>query len=136
MPLKLTLRINLAWACVMALASLALIVPGASVSQWLAFVLLLVYVGVSFAALRRRSWALLISIGVAVVLLIRWLPMVLINFGMYFQDDRLYVDSPATIFIVAIYALLFALPALILCVLYAVQWRKVTSLVRHGVGYR
>ena len=129
MPLKLTLRLNLAWACLMLLAFLVLVVLGPSIPRLIVFVAALGYVGVSLAALHRSGWALLASVGVAAVLLARELPMVFVNFRMYIDDHSLYLDSPGTILIVAINALLFVIPALMLLILYVVQWRKVVALV-------
>ena len=111
-------------------AFMVLAVFGPSTPRFVAVLVTLAYLGVAFAALRRTVWALLISIGAAAILLVRWLPMVVTNFYMYLDDHPLYVDSPGTIFIVAINALLFALPAALLLILYLVQWRKVVSLIR------
>jgi hypothetical protein len=114
----------------MLMAFMALVVFGPTVPRLVVFVVALAYVGVSLTALRSKVWALLVSIGVAAMLLARWLPMVIINFRMYLDDHPLYVDSPATILIVGINALLFVVPATLLLLFYLIQWRKVVSFVR------
>jgi hypothetical protein len=106
-----------------------LAVLGPSWARAIVFAITLAYVGISVAALRRKAWAVFIAIGVAAILLARWLPMVVVNLRMYFEDHPVYIDSPGTILVVAIYSLLFALPALILLLLYLVQWRQVVALL-------
>lgn len=118
----------------MLLAFTGLVAFGPSFPRFVVFVVALTYVGVSFVALRGRVWALLTSIGVAAVLLVRWLPMVVTNFRMYLEDHPLYLDSPGTILIVAINAVLFVIPALLLLLLYLFQWRKVVSLIRYSAS--
>lgn len=124
MPLKNTLRFNLAWSIAMAMAFALLFIGAASLPRFAVIVLAVLYVCVSIAAIRLMRWCLLTVILVAVLLTIRWLPMVLMNFWMFFTDHPLYIDSPATILIVGMNALLFAFPGLLLFSLYVVQWRS------------
>ena len=125
MPLRNTLRLNLAWSILMAMAFAALFIGSASSPRFVVLTLTIAYVGISTAAFRLKRWSLTAVILVAVLLTIRWLPMVIINFWMFFTRHPLYTDSPATIIIVAINALLFALPGLLLVSLYSLQWRSV-----------
>ena len=81
------------------------------------------YFVVAMQTLRHKRWAIVISILVAFLLMIRWLPMVIINSLMFITGDELYLNSPATIFIVFIDAILFAIPSTVLSVIYAVKYK-------------
>jgi hypothetical protein len=109
----------------MAMAFAALFFGSASSPRFVVLTLTIAYVGISMAAFRLKRWSLTAVILVALLLTIRWLPMVIINFWMFFTRHPLYTDAPATIIIVAINALLFALPGLLLVSLYSLQWRSV-----------
>jgi hypothetical protein len=130
MPLKFTLRLNLGWSCLLLAAFLTLAVLGPTIPRVVLLIAPLAFGGITWLALRGRVWALLLVIGAAVIVLARWLPMVIVNVDMFLRDDPLYLDSPATILIVAIYAVLLVGPALILVMLYLVQWRKVLAAIR------
>ena len=125
MQLKRTLQLNVAWASLMWLAFLILFVGSPNVLRASLLVALSAFIAVAFLAVRGNRWALALSICVAVLLLVRWLPMVVVNFWMFFTNHPLYLDSPATIFIVGINAILFAIPATILVALLSFQWRQV-----------
>ena len=62
-----------------------------------------------------------VALVVPVVICARWLPMVALNLVAFARDDPLYLDSPGTIFIVAIDALVLIVPSLILIALF---WRQ------------
>lgn len=78
----------------------------------------LAYCGISQIARTSKPWAIGICILIAFLSMIRWLPMVILNLGMFIGRHPLYLDSPATIFIVAIYACLFAFPPTALSIMY------------------
>lgn len=88
------------------------------------------YVVIAVFTLLGKRWAWGISVIVAFSLMIRWLPMVLINAWMFISGHELYQDSPATIFIVLLYAVLFAIPATFLCGLYIWQRKRIWQLIR------
>jgi len=81
----------------------------------------------------RVAWV--VALVTPVVICARWLPMVLVNVVAFVRDDPLYLDSPATIFIVAIDALILLVPSLVLIALF---WRERTALqalfIAHGTG--
>jgi len=129
MQLKRTLQLNVAWASLMWLAFFILFVSAPSVPRAAILVALSAFIAVAFLAVRGSRWALVLSICVAVLLLVRWLPMVVVNFWMFFTNHPLYLDSPATIFIVGINAMLFAIPAAILLTLASLQWRQVKEVL-------
>ena len=83
------------------------------------------YSVVAIQALRHKRWAIIISIIVAFLLMIRWLPMVIMNGWMFITGDELYLDSPATIFIVLIYTVLFAIPSTVLSVIYTFKYKTI-----------
>lgn len=82
------------------------------------------YVASSIAALRGYRWAVVLAVVVSTLLLIRWLPMVVVNFWMFISGHELYQDSPATIFIVAAYAVVFAIPSVAVCTLLALSRKE------------
>lgn len=90
------------------------------------------YTFISFYTLAGRRWAIVVSIIAAILLMVRWLPMVAVNIWMFITGHPLYQDSPGTIFIVAIYAVIFAIPSTLLCGLYLAQRRTVWKLLRHS----
>ncbi len=94
--------------------------------QGLPFLLLtVVYLSACIRAWGSSRIAWVIALVVPVVICARWLPMVAINLFAFVRDDPLYLDSPGTIFIVAIYALLLVIPSLVLLVLF---WLKRAAL--------
>ncbi len=92
----------------------------------------LCYIVVSIFALIGKRWAIGFSVLTAILLMLRWLPMVTINTWMFLSGHELYRDSPATILVVLSYALVFALPATVLCVLYIFQRKNVLRVIRHS----
>ncbi len=75
------------------------------------FVAALVYLAVSFLAIRKNRVAVILVFIFSGLFMLRWLPMVMFNFYLMGIDDPVYLDSPATGVIVIIYALLFAFPS-------------------------
>ena len=71
----------------------------------------------------RVAW--LIAVLVPLIFCARSLTMVARDVVAFAKDDPLYLDSPATIYIVVVYALLFVLPSLILIALF---WRQRSAL--------
>lgn len=135
MRLNQTLQLNVAWAGLMWLAFAYLLISSPTGPRAVVVAALSVFVAVAFLALRGKRWALLFSLCVAILLLVRWLPMVVVNFWMFFTDHPLYLDSPATIFVVAVNAMLFAVPALVLVGLFSAQWRQVREALRANVPH-
>jgi hypothetical protein len=66
------------------------------------------------------------------MVMVLWLPMVAMNAFMFISGHELYKDSPATILIVLSYAIVFAMPATTLCVLYLVHRKNIWRLIRYG----
>lgn len=130
--LTITLYLNLAWSFLMLIAFGLLALFGPNMSRSVIFLASGLYAANSFFALHRRRAALIINVVVAALLLIRWLPMVSLNFYMFASGHELYLDSPATIFVVAIYAILFAFPACLLCSLYFIQRKVLLEAIRIG----
>lgn len=127
--MKYALIINIVWSLLMTVAFSYLLIGSYSHIRAAIVFLCIGYVIIAFQAFFKKRWALLISLLVVVLVLLRWLPMVILNFWMFYSEDALYVDSPATIFIVLIYTVLWVLPATILCLLYLYNWRTVWQLI-------
>jgi hypothetical protein len=92
------------------------------------------YAVISFFALVGKRWAIGISVIIAILLMIRWLPMVAINTWMFMSGHELYQDSPATILVVLSYGVVFAIPSTILCGLYLVQRKQIWGILRNGAS--
>jgi len=61
---------------------------------------------------RSKRWAWWASGIPMTIFLALSVPMVVYNCYLFITNDDLYLDSPATIFVVAIYTILFVIPAL------------------------
>lgn len=130
MQLKRTLQINVAWAFLMWLAFCILFVGAPSVPRAIMVLVLSIFIAITFFAVCGSRWALILSIGVAATLFVRWLPVVIVNFWMFFTNHPIYLDSPLTILIAGIYAILFAIPSTLLVILFTLQWRQVKDALR------
>lgn len=75
------------------------------------------YAALSLAAFRRKRWATYLALLPPVLSLLAVGPNVVYNFYAFLTDDPLYLDSPGTIFIVGIEAIIFIIPAIIILVL-------------------
>ncbi|MGH8243648.1 MAG: hypothetical protein ACRETY_09890 [Steroidobacteraceae bacterium] len=89
------------------------------------------FVVTSRVALRNRRWAICLAVFIAMLVMVWWLPMVIVNIWMFLSGHELFKDSPATIFIVLVGAILFAIPATILCVLYVLNRNELLLLLRN-----
>lgn len=122
--MKTTFQINLGWSFLMLVWFAYLALGRYSHSRGVMLALATVYAIVAIFTLRQQRRAVAVSVVVASILMVRWLPMVGVNFWMFITRNELYQDSPATIFIVAVYALVFAVPATLLCTLYFMKRRN------------
>lgn len=114
----------------MAGAFLYLVLGRYSEPRAVLLVICLVYIAISLFALAGKRWAIVMCIMVALLLTIRWVPMVAINAWMFATGHELYRDSPATILVVLSYAIVFAIPSLILCVLYFFQRKHIWKILK------
>ena len=126
------MRLNIAWSVLLLLAFASLFVLGPTVPRALAVVAAVAYLAASRSALRGNRLAVAVTIVASVWFAVRWAPMVGLNAWMFATDHPLYLDSPGTILIVAIHAVLFALPGASLVLLYLFQWRNVRRLLAGG----
>jgi hypothetical protein len=130
MPIVLT--INLVWSIVMLAAFTLLYVGAPDAPREMLLVLGLANATLAAVARRRNRWGIAGSVAVAALAALRWVPMAVYNWRMFFDGHKLYSDSPGTIIIVAVYSLLFAIPATVLLVGYALNSRALLLLfVRH-----
>jgi hypothetical protein len=86
--------------------------------------LAILYLGVAILALRGWRLAFALSVAVALLETVWGLPTFVLNVAMFITGHELYRHSPATIIIVLIDGILFAIPALVLCIVYAFHWRQ------------
>lgn len=133
--LRTAIWINFGWAVLMLVALgvvLFLRLTGGllGLDLVLLFLAALSYAAVAYAAVEEKRWAFAICFLVAVGLLVFWLPWVVLNFHAFVTDDPLYQDSPGTILVVAINALVFCLPALMLVVAYSLRFGLLLRYIR------
>jgi hypothetical protein len=132
MSIKSALRLNVAWAVIMLIAFTLLEIGLHTSARLLMLSLAILYLAVAVLASRGWRSALALSVAVALLEAVWGLPTVVINVWMFVTGDGLYRDSPATILVVLIEAILFAIPASVLCVAYVFQWRQLQSLFVAG----
>jgi len=125
--MKVALTLNVLWSFLMTIAFSYLLIGAYSSLRAILVVLCICYIITAFNALFKKRWAVIISVLVAGLLMFRWLPMVVINIWMFSTGHPLYADSPGTILIVLINAILFAIPSTLLCVFYFVNRKKFGS---------
>lgn len=126
---KATLILNLLWSALILAHTACILLQRGGTGIWLPLALSLAFFLSACAAFHSRL-ALLLVLIFTLLFLLRWLPMVAINIWMFSTDHPLYLDSPATIMIVAVYALLFAIPALIFSIAYLLQWPTLLAALR------
>jgi hypothetical protein len=132
--MKTTMIINFLWSLIMVSAFAYLVHGRYSDPRAILLTLGVAYAVISFFALVGRRWAIGIPVIIAILLMIRWLPMVGINTWMFMSGHELYQDSPATILVVLSYAVVFAIPSTILCSLYLVQRKQIWGILRNGAS--
>lgn len=130
--MKKVLQINLGWSLLMLVWLAYLVLGRYSFLRGVMIALAVIYAIIAILALRQRRWAIVASVIVAAILMIRWLPMVAVNFLMFITRNELYRGSPATILVVAAYALVFAFPATLLCTLFFVKRRDLRLMLQSG----
>jgi hypothetical protein len=117
--------IQLAWAGLLVTLLLAGSLSAEVVTGGPFLALAVIYLLACILALGSSRLGWVAALVVPVIICARWLPMVALNVIAFAKDDPLYLDSPGTIYVVGIYALLFVFPALALVTLF---WRHRTTL--------
>jgi len=134
MTLNRVLLGNVIWSVTMLSAFAWLYVASPSDARQTLLLLSTANIGIAFLARQGQRWAIALSIAVATLLFLRWAPVVAINWWMFFTGHQLYRDSPGTILIVGIMTLLFALPATVLLVGYALNRHALAPLFLRTPG--
>jgi hypothetical protein len=93
-----------------------------------------IYLGAALACFANSRIAWIVALALTVLPLLRWTPMIAINFWMFFEGHELYRDSPATIFIVAINAIVFVLPGLLIYICCFVDRKRLFAVLRAPVS--
>lgn len=127
MPLKITFGVSLVWSLVVASHYALLLIGAPSTYRAILLGLAICFAISSIAALQRYRWAVFLVLLFTVAVVVRWSPMVVVNYWLYLMGDSVYLDSPATIQVVNRQALLFVVPAVVLLVQYVYQWRRIRS---------
>lgn len=124
------LKSNSVWSILLVCAFGALAGFAPETGRILLLTLAIGYGGVALLALKKRPWAVGVSIIVAIGACLRWAPVVVLNTWLFVSGDARYRDSPGTIIIVGVYALLFAIPATFLVIGYALRRSDIVVLIR------
>ena len=122
--------IQLLWALFFVLAIGLRAFASGSIAGVFIGVISVAYLAASVACLGNVRIGWFVALVIPILPLLRWTPMVIVNFWMFFTGHELYQDSPATIFIVAMNAFMFVLPGMLIyfCLaldrkrLYPVLW--------------
>ena len=130
--MKAALYVNVAWAFIMVIWFGLLLAGRYSETRALTFGISIAFFVVALLTLSQYRWAAILSVGTAFLVAFRYLPMVMVNALMFVSGHELYRDSPATVFVVLIYAFVFAIPSTVLCLLYIFNYRRFWILVRRG----
>lgn len=77
-------------------------------------VISIVYFVATLACLANSIRGWIVALAFPILPLLRWTPMVVVNTWMFFTGHELYRDSPATIFVVATYAVIFVIPGFLI----------------------
>jgi hypothetical protein len=120
--MRSALRLNLAWSLLMLAAFAALALGTYSNPRGVLFGIAAGYLVASVMALRSHRWAIALVVLAATLVMFCSLPLVVLNTGMFFSGHQLYQDSPGTIFVVLVNAVVFAIPATSICILFV--WRR------------
>jgi hypothetical protein len=76
---------------------------------------------------RGKPWAWWASLAMPVFIVVNTAPNIVYNFILFLRDDPLFQDSPGTIYIVGISALLFLVPAVTLFVMLLAKRRTLLT---------
>lgn len=93
-------------------------------------VISILYLTAAIACLTNSRIGWMIAIVIPVLPLVRWTPMVFVNFWMFFNGHELYQDSPATIVIVAINGFMFVLPGVLIYLCLALDNKRLLTVLR------
>lgn len=93
------------------------------------FVAAIVYLAASFLAVRQNRVAVILVFIFSGIVMLRFLPMVLYNLAMFVFDPPLYQDSPATILVVLVTAMVFAIPATVVSAFFVRYYKDMVSIV-------
>ncbi len=118
--LKLVKAIQIAWSFLLLFVFGMATMRGFGASGKVSYIHLflavvaMVYVGAAFLCQYNNYIAWWVALPIPALLLFMYLPPVFHNFAMFLTGHELYLDSPATVFIVLIYALVLVMPALLI----------------------
>lgn len=93
-------------------------------------VISILYLAAAIACLKNSRIGWVIAIVIPILPLVRWAPMVFVNFWMFFNGHELYQDSPATIFIVAMNAFMFVIPGVLIYLCLALDNKRLLTVLR------
>jgi hypothetical protein len=110
------------WACLLGLVASYWLSRGGTTPGLVLFGLIALYVLVIISLQKRRPWAWWLCWIPPIVSLALAAPNVIYNVVLFVKRDPLYLDSPGTILIVAVNAILFVIPPL--CVLVMLPLKR------------
>jgi len=93
------------------------------------FVTSVIYAALSIAAFQGQRWAWWLTLVPPALVAICVGPWALYNFYAFLTDHPLYLDSPVTIFVVAINSIVLLVPAVLVLVLMVVSRKRPNNTV-------
>jgi hypothetical protein len=108
------------WAILLGIAATYSLWRGGVVPGALLLGLVALYAFLIASLHQRKVWAWWLCWLPPIIALALAGPNVVYNFILYFRDDPMYLDSPGTILVAALNAILFVIPAL--CILGLLPW--------------
>jgi hypothetical protein len=110
------------WSVLLSLVAGYWLWGGGLIPGTVLFGLIALYVFLIASLHQRKTWAWWLCWIPPIIALALAGPNVVHNFMLYFRDDPLYQDSPGTILIASVNAVLFVIPAL--CILALLLWAR------------
>lgn len=120
------LKFNRVWALILVLIFGLSALYGSRLPLLVAAI---VYLAASFLAVRQNRVAVIMVFIFSGIVMLRFLPMVLYNLAMFVFGHPLYQDSPATILVLLVIAMLFAIPATVVSAFFVRYYKDMVSIV-------
>jgi hypothetical protein len=123
--LKIAKSVLIFWAAPFALLTIPQLFGEQSLVRILYALAAVILLASAIGCIKNIRWCWWPVVGIGMLSICRWLPMVAHNFHrMYWADDQLYHDSPGTGIIVMLYAAVFVIPPAIIILCLSVELMK------------
>lgn len=109
------------------LSFFVLILFGLKASAFI-FMACVLYCIVSIRAYMQERWSVAAVLFFIILCMLYWLPMVASNFYIFYSGSNVFYDSPGTILVVGIFAILFAFPSSFLFLYFICKYKNLITL--------